>query len=326
MVSLEYLCISHNVLNDIDGVSQLLGLRELNMNNNLIGSLSALESLAQLSKLFCANNQIKVVQSLKGLKQLTEVSIYNNKLFDLEQSLKVFNELPKLKVLEIDRNPCVLQTSNVRYKILYTLKLDFLDGEPVTDVDEQIVHNIFGERQAFIPRNLVGKLRANAQMQGTLERDILYQEIEELKENLIEVTVERDKLLEEKEKNKKEDVDSLKDENVRLRREVSSMYVLLDEINELRSKMKEGLGSVASDIYEENNRLRARVIELEKKQKNEGEFRRPYTSAGIRPATASVKEAESDEIYEYIERNNQMLRNLENKVTAYKQDLKKIGK
>ena len=114
MVSLEYLCISHNVLTDIEGVSQLLGLRELNINNNSISDLSALQPLAQLTRLFCSNNLIKVVLHIKGLKQLVELSIYNNKLFDLEQSLMIFRELPKLKSLEIDRNPCVVQTVNSR--------------------------------------------------------------------------------------------------------------------------------------------------------------------------------------------------------------------
>ena len=326
MVSLEYLCISHNVLTDIEGVSQLLGLRELNINNNSISDLSALQPLAQLTRLFCSNNLIKVVLHIKGLKQLVELSIYNNKLFDLEQSLMIFRELPKLKSLEIDRNPCVVQTVNSRYRILHVIKLENLDGEPVTDVDEQMVYNLFGEREVYVPKNLVGKLRANAQLQGSLERDILYQEVQELKSELAEVTAERDQLLGEKGRISKESVDTLKDENIRLRREVASMYVLLDEINDLRNRMKEGLGSVASEIYEENYRLRARVIELEKKQKDEGEHRRPHTSAGIRPATATAKEVESDEIYEYIERNNQMLRNLENKVTAFKKDLGRIGK
>jgi hypothetical protein len=263
---------------------------------------------------------------IKGLKQLTEISVYNNKLFDLEQTLKVLIELPKLKVLEIDRNPCVLQTPNSRYKVLYKLKLETLDGEPVTDVDEQITYNLFGEREVYVPKNLVGKLRTDAYVHGSIERDLLYEEIDQLKESLELVTIERDALIEEKQKNSKENVDALKDENVRLRREVASMYALLDEINELRNKMKDGLGSIASEIYEENYRLKARILELEAKQKEDNNFRRPHTSAGIRPVTASSKEIESDEIYEFLEQNEKMLKNLETKVTDFKRDLKRIRK
>ena len=326
MMSLEYLCLSHNILTNIDGVSSLLGIRELNLNNNSIGDLSALETLVQLTRLFCSNNLIKVILPIKPLKQLAELSIYNNKLFDLDQTLKVLLEFPKLKILEIDRNPCVLQTKNSRYFILHKIKLESLDGELVTDVDEQITYDLFGEREIYVPKNLVGKLRTNALLQGSLERDLLYEEINDLKEKLTEVSHERDKLRLEKQNNTKHDIESLKDENIRLRREVASMYALLDDINELRNKMKESVGSIASDIYEENVRLRARVFELEKKIKDDTGFRRPHTSAGIRPATANSKEVASDEIFDFLEENQRMLVNLELKVSDFKKYLKKIGK
>ena len=324
MISLEYLCLSHNSIENIDGVSNLLGLQEINLNNNLISDISPLEMLAQLRKLFLSNNLVKVVLPLKGLKQILELTLYNNKLFDLDQSLQVLRELPKLKELELERNPCVLQTPNSRYKILHVLKLESLDGIQVTDVDIQMTFNLFGERESFIPKNLIGRLRKNIEVQGNAERDLLYQELEDLRDELEEVKEERDRLADEKEKWSKESPESLKDENLRLRREVAGMYALLDEINELKAKLREGLGDYASEVYEENIRLRARVVELEEKQKEV--VKRPQTSAGIRPVTASAKEMNSDEIYEFIERNNRMLINLDSKVTAYKKDMQKYGK
>lgn len=324
LMGLEYLGLSHNMIQDIEGVSDMLGLQEVNLNNNLISDITPLEGLAQLRRLFLANNLVKVVLPLKSLKQLTEISLYNNKLFDLEQTLFILRELPKLRVLEVERNPCVLQTQNSRCRILHVLKLEMLDTLQVTDADLQLTFNLFGERETFIPKNLVGRLRANAEANSTIERDLLYQELEELKEELQEVKAERDQLLIEKEQASKESVETLKDENLRLRREVSSMYALLDEVNELKARLKEGLGEYASEIYEENYRLRARVLELENKQKEV--IKRPQTSAGIRPVTAAAKEMNSDEIYEFIERNNRMLINLDNKVSAYKKDLNKFGK
>jgi hypothetical protein len=323
LISLEYLCLSHNYIENIEGLSNLLGLQEVNLNNNQISDLSPFERLSQLRRLFLSNNQIKVVLPLKSLKQLTELTLYNNKLFDLEATLSILRELPKLKTLELERNPCVLQTQNSRHKILHWLRLDSLDGIQVTDVDLQLTFNLFGEKETFIPKNLVGRLRTNAEVQSSVERDLLYQELEELREELTEVRLERDQLVQEKEKFSAESPEALKDENLRLKREVSGMYALLDEINELKSKLKAGIGEYASEVFEENCRLRARVFELEQKQKDT--VKRPQTSAGIRPVTASAREMASDEIYEFIERNNRMLFNLDNKVTAFKKDLKKYG-
>lgn len=323
---LEYLSLSHNALTKIDGVADLLHLKELNLNNNLISDISALESLAQLTRLFLANNQIKIILSLKPLKQLSELSVYNNKLYDLDSSLKILAELPKLKSLEIERNPCTLQTKNSRYKILHKLRLDSLEGEPITDVDMQICVKMFGERQVYVPKNVVGRLRANAEIQGNAERELLVQEIEELKEVLIGITNERDRLKEEKEKASQEGAEYLKDENSRLRKEVTGMFVLLDEVNDLRNRLREGVGAYASEIYEENQRLKVRLGELEKTQEESKAFRRPYTSAGVRPVTASVQEAGTDEIYEYVERKNRVLINLDSKIQNFKQDVKKSAR
>ncbi|CAG9319675.1 unnamed protein product [Blepharisma stoltei] len=329
MISLEYLCLSHNKLKSIVGVSELLGLQEINVNNNMITDLSPLESLSQLRKLFCSNNQIKVILPLKGLKQLSTLSIYNNKLFDLDSSLKILQELPKLKELDIDRNPCILQTQNSRYRVIIKLKLELLDGEAITDVDIQIAHDLYGELETFIPKNFVGRLRTSAKVQEANEMQLLYAEVEELRNELEEVKEERDKLLQEKVELKKEDPEFLKEENERLRREVASMYVLLDEVNDLRYKLKEGMGAVARQVFEENVRLRARVVELEnKKKKNNNEMRRPYTAATSRPMTSagimSRNEAISDEVLEaMVERNAKMLKDLEVKVNTFKTDLSK---
>lgn len=326
MMSLEFLCLSQNKLKNITAVSEMLGLQELNINNNLITDLSPIETLSQLRKLFCSNNQIKVILPIKALKQLATLSIYNNKLFDLDSTIKTLQELPKLKELDIDRNPCMLQTQNGRYKIIIKLKLESLDGETLTDTDIQIAHNLFGELETYIPKNFVGRLRTNAKVHEANEIQLLNEEIEDLKANLEEVTNERDRLYKEKVEMKKEDPEYLKEENSRLKREVSSMYILLDELNDLRDKLKEGMGAVARQVFEENARLRARIVELENKKKETTEIRRPYTAAPTRPMTSAGimnrNEAMSDEILEeLVERNSKMLRDLEGKVKAFKTDL-----
>lgn len=326
LTSLEYLSLSHNSLAKIDGVTYLLGLRELNLNNNNLIDISPIGNLIQLIRLFLSNNQILTILPLKSLKQIVELSINNNQLTDLDLTLKTLGDLPKLKSLDIEPNPCTIQNPNTKYKILHKLKLETLDSDQITDIDKQITFNILGDTDAFTSKSIVGRLRANNDYQGNNEREMLAQEIEELKEKIKEVSKERDLLAEEKAKAKKEDVGALKDENLRLKREVASMYLLLDEVNVLREKLREGLGSYASEIYEENQRLRTRVLEMEKKQDDNSLFRRPHTSAGVRPATAVVKEPENDELIDFIERNNRMLANLETKVKSFKSDLKKYGK
>jgi len=315
MLYLEYLSLSHNKLESIDSLAEFIGLQELNINSNLVTEISALEHLSQLKKLFCANNKIKSILPLKGLKQLTELSVYNNKLFDLETSLKILAEFPKLKSLEIDRNPCVLQTPNAKYKVIHRLNLDYLEMEPVSSFDIQMATSLFGS-QTYVPKNLVGRLRTTTKLEEVKERETLYSEIKALQEELQKVNSEKKEL--ELLRNQVGEEDSLREENKRLRREVASMYVLLDEVNELRNKLKEGIGPAATEVYEENARLKARIVELENKKKTQ--VSRPSTAV-VRPLT-SRREAECDESVDaFIQRNLGMLHSLDKKVKDFKKTL-----
>jgi chromosome segregation ATPase len=187
---------------------------------------------------------------------------------------------------------------------------------------------VFGEREVYVPRNAVGRLRANAEIHSQAECELLAEELTELNGQLEEISKERDRLREAKSQCSPESVRSLKEENVRLRTEVGSMYALLDEVNELKARLREGVGAYASEVYEENLRLKKQVEELENHYKESSTQRRPYTSSGPRPMTALVRadEMASDEVYELTEKNNRMRINVERKVAPYKADHPKNGK
>ena len=67
LVNIECLYISHNFLSDLDGVSMLNTLIELNLNYNKIVDVTPLEELHLLERLYLSNNKITVIDPLRKL-------------------------------------------------------------------------------------------------------------------------------------------------------------------------------------------------------------------------------------------------------------------
>jgi hypothetical protein len=326
LISLEFLSLSHNRIKEIEGVSECICLRELNINNNLIEDLSPLENLIQLKKLYCANNNVRVVLPLKTLRDLEVLGLFNNKIFDLEETIKVFKELPKLKEIELDRNPCILQVPHSKYRLVRHLKVTVIDGEEVTQMDQEIAQELFGDEAPIVPRNFVGRLRTTIDIEENKERELLYHEIESLKEQLEEVTKQRDEFRYKLQHVESSEVEELTEENSRLKREVANMYVLLDEINDMKRNYEDSLDDNAHKVYQENARLRARIVELESRAIEAPKITRPQTSYGIqsvpaapRPATsAGLSKSEDPEIEEMIQKNERLLMTLKKQLRAVK--------
>lgn len=58
------------MIKDLNGISQLLTLLELNLNFNLISDITPVGELVYLEKLFLNRNKITVIDSLKKLTSL----------------------------------------------------------------------------------------------------------------------------------------------------------------------------------------------------------------------------------------------------------------
>lgn len=65
LVNLEVLSLSHNKIDDLDGVGMCNTLIELNLNFNLITDITPIQDLTHLEKLHLSHNQITDIDVLK---------------------------------------------------------------------------------------------------------------------------------------------------------------------------------------------------------------------------------------------------------------------
>ena len=306
LVSLQCLSLSHNYISDLGGVGFCISLQELNINNNRVQSLGPLEGLSELSKLFAANNLIREVVSLRSLRKLTVLSLYKNKLYDLDTSLRVLRDLPKLVDLGVERNPCMLQVPNSRYKVIRFLKVKLLDGEEVTQLDREIAVDLFSieEKEERSGEGFVARLRNTMETEQKRELEDVYRELDQLYAENTALKRENEDLKRKTHGEAKDtaEVEELKLEIVHLKREAANVYILLDENKELREQLASPMDANAylSDLSMENERLKNRINALEERLIDlKRTSHRPQTSAGTgRPRTSAGRSTSMLEIAE----------------------------
>ena len=305
LVSLQYMSLSFNYIQDLSGVAFCTSLQELNINNNRVQSLGPLEALVELKKLFAANNLIREIVSLKTLRKLTHLHLSKNRLYDLDTSLKVLRALPNLQELALDRNPCMLQVKNAKYKVIRFLKITQLDDDEVTDLDREIAADLFSlPEKAVIPQSgFVARLRATAEIEKKRELSDVYAELDQLYSENSQLKQENESLKRQNPSENPKSVDSLQLEIAHLKREVANVYVLLDENKELREQLERPLqeNELLAELAEENQRLKTRIMSLEERisELKKRPSNRPQTSVGaIRPKTSAGRSTSLLEVTE----------------------------
>jgi len=68
--NIECIMASHNVIRNIQGITQLTTLIELNLSFNQISDISGIEYLTLLEQLFLNNNRVVIINTIRGLKNL----------------------------------------------------------------------------------------------------------------------------------------------------------------------------------------------------------------------------------------------------------------
>lgn len=89
--SLVKLTLSHNIIERIENLDELVHLRELDLSFNRIKVMENLNNLEQLEILLLFSNEIVVVQGISNLKKLSILNIGKNKITDWEH-VRTYNQ------------------------------------------------------------------------------------------------------------------------------------------------------------------------------------------------------------------------------------------
>ena len=137
LTALEVLSLSNNAVHSLAGCASMGRLTTLNINFNRVASLEPLSSCPLLEKLFASSNKISTVAPLAACTRLKELSLFRNLVASLDGTLAVLGQLTALRVLDLGANPCALG-SPYRHRIVSTLRLECLDGDPLTELDGEL--------------------------------------------------------------------------------------------------------------------------------------------------------------------------------------------
>ena len=137
LTALEVLSLSNNTVHSLAGCASMGRLTTLNINFNRVASLEPLSSCPLLEKLFASSNKISTVAPLAACTRLKELSLFRNLVASLDGTLAVLEQLTALRVLDLGANPCALG-SPYRHRIVSTLRLECLDGDPLTELDGEL--------------------------------------------------------------------------------------------------------------------------------------------------------------------------------------------
>lgn len=144
---LKTLYLHENLIEKIENLESQVDLDCLNLSKNFITKIENLAHMTKLTTLNLANNVLKAFDSIQHIREipsLQAVDLQQNKLED-PNVVDIFAQLPDLRVLYLQGNPCVKQIRNYRKTIIYRCKmLKYLDDRPVFD-DERRRVNAWGK-------------------------------------------------------------------------------------------------------------------------------------------------------------------------------------
>jgi len=101
-------------------------LQWLDLSFNRIERIEGLDRLTKLTDLSLCNNQITKIENLRDCKKLKILSLGNNKIAQLDQ-VKVLRELPNLQVLNVAGNPMCKDSEYRNFCLAYLKHLKYFD-------------------------------------------------------------------------------------------------------------------------------------------------------------------------------------------------------
>ena len=133
LTQLQSLCLAQNKLSDIQSISEVGELRELDLSFNYIIKLryhphSPLKKLTKLKKLWCQHNFVSTVKPLKACVELRVLGLANNNIVHLSETVSFLQHLPQLIELDLLENPCMKDTRKSLFYAKDALHLVRLNG------------------------------------------------------------------------------------------------------------------------------------------------------------------------------------------------------
>jgi len=100
LVNLKELDLRNNSISSIEGVDNLVNLKELYLKNNSISSIEGVDKLVNLEILELKNNSISSIEGVDKLVNMTKLYLGNNSI----SSIKGVEELVNLEILRLKKN------------------------------------------------------------------------------------------------------------------------------------------------------------------------------------------------------------------------------
>ncbi|CAL5989398.1 leucine-rich_repeat domain-containing protein [Hexamita inflata] len=100
LINLTNLNVCSNIIKDLSPLQNLIQLKEINLNFNKIQDISPLKKLVKLEIIHLNSNQVIDVHPLKYLKELTQLYIRQNKII----TIKPLHSLTKLAICDLNYN------------------------------------------------------------------------------------------------------------------------------------------------------------------------------------------------------------------------------
>ncbi|TYQ13072.1 UNVERIFIED_CONTAM: serine protease inhibitor/Leucine-rich repeat (LRR) protein [Acetivibrio alkalicellulosi] len=119
-----------NKITDLEPLSALVNLKELNLSGNNLSDIRDLESFVNLTKLNLNNNHLSDISALESLVNLTELKLS----YTLISNINSLNNLTKLSSLELRRNGELTDISSLENANLTYIDLKYCKVEDISSL------------------------------------------------------------------------------------------------------------------------------------------------------------------------------------------------
>ncbi|RLU16950.1 hypothetical protein DMN91_011019 [Ooceraea biroi] len=168
--NLVKLSLSHNVIEVIENLDELVHLKELDLSFNRIKVMENLNHLDQLEILLLYSNEISIVQGIDNLKKLTILNIGKNKIADWKHVMYL-RDFKLLRSLNACDNPCAEMDGYLDYLIAFVPQLVYYQYRMISEDARQSAINKHYRVITNLEEN-EAKLQAELKSQQELEDKI----------------------------------------------------------------------------------------------------------------------------------------------------------
>lgn len=126
------LSLSHNVIEVIDNLDELVHLRELDLSFNRIKVMANLNHLSELEILLLYSNEITIVEDIDNLKKLIILNVGQNKIADWKH-VTYLRDFKALRSLNTCDNPCTEMDGYLDYLFAFVPQLLYYQYRMITE-------------------------------------------------------------------------------------------------------------------------------------------------------------------------------------------------